>query len=248
MGTTAVEVAFAVLVALGLSAALTDRLLAALAERRAAAALAAAFGSLPTVRFHGLPFLTQALRGRYREVDVTGAGLRLGELTAETAHVRLANAYLSARDLRGGRVAELPCEHLAARLVLAYPELARLSRVPGLSLQFTGGHLVATAALPVPGLGQLARVSGRADLALEGGAVRLRVSDLSVAGISLTALVIRQLVPRMNVPIPLPPLPWGLRLDDLVPREGGLVVVASAAAVVLRPVVRPEDWDHRPVA
>jgi hypothetical protein len=42
------------------------------------------------------------------------------------------------------------------------------------------------------------------------------------------------LLPSLDVPIPLPPLPYGLRLDGLRPTPGGLVVEGSADAVVIR--------------
>ena len=244
---TALLVVVVILIVLALALALTDRVLASLAEHKASEYLAEPFGHPPAVRVHGVPFLTQALRGRYRHVEVAGGGLQIGEMAGATLNARLANIYLPPRDLLTGRATELPCERVEGHLVLPYGELARVSRVPGLSLTFQDGRLVASASLPVPGISQLARVSGQARLAVDAGTVWLRVSGLSVAGISMTALVIRQLLPRMNVPIPLPPLPWGLRLDELRPTEAGLVVAGSAAAVVFRRAARPEDWEEHPV-
>ncbi len=231
---TAVLVTAAVLVLLALGVALADRVLAALAERKASEYLSQPFGHPATVRVHGVPFLTQALRGRYRDVEVSGGGLQVGEMAGATLEAHLHNVYLPARELLGGRTTELPCEHVEGRLVLPYGELARVSRIPGLALAFVDERLVASAALPVPGISQLARVSGQARLGLVDGTVRLRVSGLSVAGIGLTTLIIRQLLPRLDVPIPLPVLPYGLRLDELRPTPAGLVVYGSAAAVVFR--------------
>jgi hypothetical protein len=211
---------------------LVDRLLAALAERKASEYLSEPFGHPATVRVHGAPFLTQALRGRYRDVEVLG-GLRIGDINGATLVAHLTNAYLPLRDLLGGRARELPCERVQGRLVLPYPELARLSRIPGLTLRFDGERLMAHAALPVPGISQLARISGEAVLSLTPtGAVWLQVRRVSVAGITLSSLVLNQLLPTLNVPIPLPTLPYGLRLDELRPTAGGLVVDGSADAVV----------------
>jgi len=39
-------------------------------------------------------------------------------------------------------------------------------------------------------------------------------------------------MPSLNVPIPLPALPFGLRLDELKAEESGLLVCASADDVV----------------
>lgn len=234
-----IMVLIAVVVLLGLALALSDRTLAAVAERRAAASLAASFGQVPTVRVYGRPFLSQALRGRYALVEVSGGGLRLGEIANVTVTARLSNLLLPAADLWRRRATELPCERVCARLVLPYGELARVSRVPGLDFSFADGRLLASASLPVPGIGPLARVSGHARLTVDGDTVWLHVSDVSMAGLGLTALVIGQLLPQLNVPIPLPSLPWGLRVGELHPMPEGLLVTASAAAVVLRPVSQP---------
>jgi hypothetical protein len=66
------------------------------------------------------------------------------------------------------------------------------------------------------------------------GAAWLQIRDVSVAGITLSSLVLKQLLPTLSVPIPLPALPYGLHLDELRPTANGLVVDGSADAVVFR--------------
>jgi hypothetical protein len=213
-----------------------DRVVAGKAEARASTYLSAPFGHPATVRVHGRPFLTQAVRGCYRDVEVLG-GLRIGEISGATLVAHLTNAHLPPRELLGGRTTELPCERVTGRLLLPYSELARLARIPGLSLGFEGERLLAIAALPVPGISQLARISGEAVLTLSGSeTVWLQIRGVSVAGITLPNLVLSQLLPTLNVPIALPPLPYGLRLDELRPTANGLVVDGSAEAVVFRRV------------
>jgi hypothetical protein len=230
--TTALVIVGAVLVILVLSAALADRLCATLAERKASEYLTEPFGHPPTVRVHGTPFLTQALRGRYRDITVSGGGLRIGEIAGATLDAHLHLASLPPRELLGGRATELPCERVEGRLVLPYGEIARVSRVPGLALNYERDRLVASASLPIPGLGQVARVSGTAVLSVVDGVVWLRVRGLAVAGFSVPTLVISQLLRALTVPIPLPPLPYGLRLDELRASASGLVVSGSADHVV----------------
>jgi hypothetical protein len=211
---------------------LVDRVVAAAAERKASEYLSEPFGHPATVRVHAKPFLTQALRGCYSDVEVLG-GLRIGDINGATLVAHLTNAYLPPRELLGRRATELPCERVQGRLVLPYSELARLSRIPGLSLAFDGERLLATAAVPVPGISQLARVTGEAILSLTAtGDVWLQIRGVSVAGITLPGLVLKQLLPTLNVPIPLPPLPYGLHFDELRPTASGLVVDGSAEAVV----------------
>ena len=64
----------AVLAAAVVGIGLADRSIAALAERAASTYLAEPFGQPPTVRVHATPFVTQALRGRYRDVEVAADG------------------------------------------------------------------------------------------------------------------------------------------------------------------------------
>lgn len=230
------------LLVVGLAGAFLDRVLAGTAERRAAEQLAPTFGPGVAVRIRGGRFLPQALRGRYRDVQVTGT-LRVGEIAGASLVAHLTDARLPLRDLLGRRVTELPCTAVTGRLVLPYAELARVAPIPGLTLSFEGERLLATAALPVPGISQLARVVGEAVLALApGGGVWLRIRGVSVAGLTLPALVLSQLLPALTVPLPLPPLPFGLRLDELRPTAAGLVVDGSAEGPVFR---RPTPQDDR---
>jgi DUF2993 family protein len=229
-----------VVLVLAVALVMLDGRCARLAQQRASMYLSTPFGHPATVRVHRRPFLTQAIRGRYTDVEVLGR-LRVGEINGATLVAHLRNAYLPLRELLGGRTEELPCEHVTGRLVLPYPELARVARIPGLVLAFEGERLMASAALPVPGFSQLARITGEAQLRLAGAeSVRLRIRGVSVAGIALPMVVLNQLLPTLDVPIPLPRLPYGLQLTDLQPTANGLVVDGSANAVVFRKV---EDAD-----
>jgi hypothetical protein len=228
-----VAVVVGVIVA-ALGVTLLDRSCAALAERRASEYLSVPFGHPATVRVLGTPFLTQAVRGRYTQVEVSGT-LRVGEINGATLIATLRNVHLPTRDLLGGRTRELPCEHVAGRLLIAYSELARVARIPGLSLYYRGDKLLASAALPVPGFSQLARIQGEAVLTQAGaGSVWLKINGVTVVGIALPSLVLNQLLPTLNVAIPLPELPYGLRIDELLPTQSGLLVCGSAEAVVFR--------------
>ena len=232
---TALVIVLFVLLALALAIALADRVLAALAERKASEFLSEPFGQPGTVRIHGTPFLNQALRGRYTDIEVSGGGLVIGEMAGATLNAHLYDVLVPARELIEKRATKLECRRVEGHIVLPYGEVARASRIPGLSLTFTDGRLVAHAAVPVPGISQLARLSGEAVLrVMSGDAVWLRVRRVAVAGISLPTLLIKQLTPSLSVPIQLPELPYGLRLDDIVPTAGGLVVTASADSVIFR--------------
>ncbi len=225
----------ALVLLLGVSLLLADRSLAALAERRAAEVLSGPLGRAATVRVVGRPFLTQALRGRYGEVHVTGGGLVIGEMTGAALDARLATVYLPVRDLLRRRVEEITCDRVAGHVVLPFGELARVAPIPGLELTLVGERLMASAALPVPGFSQLARVTGEAVWTVgDANTVWLRIRGISVVGIAVPSFVVNQLLPALEVPVTLPELPYGLRIDDLRPTPEGLVVAGAADAPVFR--------------
>lgn len=227
---------WAVLATVGLFAVLAvpalDRFVHALAERKASEYLAQPFGGPAAVRVQDRPFLPQARRGIYRNIEVAG-NLQLGEIGPARLVAHLSNVHLPLRELLGRRTREVACEHVRGRLVLPYDGLARAAGIPGLELTFGGEKLLASAAVPVPGLNQIARVTGEAVLTQAGaGAVWLRLNGVSVVGLAVPSIVWNQLMPRLNVPIPLPALPYGLHVDDLRPTAAGLVADGSADAVV----------------
>ena len=221
---------------------LIDRVVVGVAEQRASDYLATPLGGPTSVRIRGTPFLSQAVRGRYRRIEITSGGLRMGDISGIEFVARLHNAYLPLRVLVSGGESELACEYVESELVIPYPELARLARVPGLAFSYQRERLMASAALPVPGISQLARVSGEAVLTVAGdGAVWLRVRGVAVAGIVVPSIALSQLLPSLTVPMPLPPLPYGLRLERLTPTPAGLAVFGAARAIALRRARRASD-------
>jgi DUF2993 family protein len=236
----ALLVVLAILVVAFVILAASDQAIARQAERRASEYLAVPLGGPATVRVHGEPFLTQAVRGRYGDVEVTGTALRFGEVVGAGLNARLRDVYLPLHALVGRRVSELPCERVSGNVVIPWPALTRLARMPTLVLAHDGTRLVASLAMPIPGFSSLATLSGEAILSVgDDGRVWLRMRAVAVAGIVVPSIVLSQLLPTLRFPIPLPPLPYGLRIDGLDPTPPGLVVHGAADAVVFRrPVPR----------
>lgn len=235
MGVVFAVLAVVAVLVLVVVVALADRVLAREAERRASAYLAAPLGRAARVQINGSPFLTQAARGRYRSIDVTAADFTLGVLRHTGLQAHLVNAYLPLRHLVRRDATELPVEHVHGELLIDYGQLARASRIPGLRFTYRDERLIATARLPIPGLGEVGGVSGEAFASIsETGGVSVRVRNVSVAGFALPSMVLAQLVPALAFAVPLPPLPYGLRISGLTPAPDGLQVSGQAQAVVFR--------------
>ncbi|HJQ43716.1 MAG TPA: DUF2993 domain-containing protein, partial [Jatrophihabitantaceae bacterium] len=109
---TALVIVLFVLLALALAVALSDRILATLAERKASDFLSEPFGQPGSVRVHGTPFLTQAMRGRYTDIEVSGGGLVIGEMAGATLNAHLYDVLLPPRELLEKRASKLVCRRV----------------------------------------------------------------------------------------------------------------------------------------
>ena len=192
-----------------------DRLLALIAVRRVARHLTARLiaTSAPVVRIAGVPFLTQALSGFYRQVDVTLAAFRAGgtEFRGLTAHLSGVRAplrhLLAGRGLVAGEV----------RAIVTIPLSAIGDRLPqGLVLRRQGSDLA------VSGFVLLMPVSGT--LAIRADRQRISVVPKVLGVPSLVGFVIA-----------LPGLPPRLTIDTLDVTDTGLEITMRGEDIELGP-------------
>ncbi len=222
--------------------AVLDRVGVVVAQNAAESKLAgyAQFGQRPTVRVHGVPFITQAIRGVYRDIEVTSDDLRLGDISNAQLDVHLHGAHVPLSQLVRGRVTRLPVDRIDGTVTLPYAEVAQRSGVPGLTLAPAGGAgdaaddtLVVSAPLAVPGFGQTVNATAQATATLSGDALHVSVTRLQVAGVSLPDSVAALLAGRLAVTIPLPELPYGLQVRSITMRPDGIAVSGAGQDVVL---------------
>ncbi|WP_280261207.1 LmeA family phospholipid-binding protein [Nocardia wallacei] len=90
----------------------------------------------PEVTIHGFPYLAQALRGEYHNVDIRARADRPdipGEILVETT---LNGVRLPMGDLIDGNMRSVPVDRVAGRMRIEPVELGRLFNIP--DLQLTG--------------------------------------------------------------------------------------------------------------
>ena len=120
-------------------------------------------GAPARVSVHGRPFLTQALRGRYRDVEVRAPDLAIGVARrADPARAPGQRAPAAARPDRAPGAGSCRSSTCTATCSCPTPNWPGSSPVPGLRFSYRDDTVIATARLPVPGLGQLAGVTGEA--------------------------------------------------------------------------------------
>lgn len=192
----------------------------------------------PQVKVTGFPFLLQAVRGRYDEVDVrmeqvpAGGQLRLDSLVA-----RLEGVHVPLRAAIGGQVTSVPVDvvHVSGTASFATLDAAVASAAPGdlATVRFGdggSGRLAVTVTYRGPG-GSLT-VSTPAQLSVSRGRLTVAVPTQSLTQVPA---VLRPSVARLLTrTVPLPELPLGLVADGGGVGPDGVTVTAEATGVLLR--------------
>lgn len=222
------------LVVLGALFVALDRVAARLAEKAVAHQLAASqrLTTDPTVTVPGFPFLLQAVRGRYDEIDVTvpeldRQGVRVQDLRAQLRGVRVPLSQALAR-----RVSAVPVESVSGQARIAYADLVsagggRLMLAPaGDQLRVTGS---------VRFLGQALRATAYSAVRLDGQDVRVTGQRFEVGNGAVNGVLTAVLRDRLDLRVPVGPLPYGLRLTDVSVAADGLHVSASGGPTVISP-------------
>jgi hypothetical protein len=191
------------------------------------------FEQPPSVTIDGFPFLTQVAEGRYGKVTVSGAQVTLDGVDASNLRAQLHGVHLPLSAVFGGTVHSLPVDSITGSISFTYAELASFTQIDGLALREQNGQLHASANLAIPGLNITAAVSGVAAVAVVAGSLRLSVSQLSAAGVTVPSSALAALAATLAVPIPIPALPYGLQITAVTPGPSGVQVDGTAAHVVI---------------
>jgi hypothetical protein len=219
-----------VLLVLGVGA---DRGGAVLAAHMVASKLKA-FASLttdPAVTIHGFPFLTQAVSGRYDDVELEVADLARGGVRLAKLDVSLRGVRLPLSDAISGQVSSVPVEGITATAVVTYADIASRGNIAGLSVQAVGSLVKVTGRITV--LGQSVTASTESTVRLDGRNLVVTARKVSVLGQS-SSTVNSALAGRLDLRVPIGTLPYDLALTGVHVTDAGVVLDARSGATVLR--------------
>ena len=215
-----------------------DRVGLAVAERQLAAELqrSAALASRPEVDVRGVPFLTQALSGRYERVDVVARDVPAGEVRGTPVvlprlSATLRGARLPLPDALAGAVTSVPVDRVDARAVLPFDVVRRSSEVADLEVAAEGERLRLRGTVRV--FGQELSGSALSRLSVDDGQVVVTAESFEVGAGLVDRLVTRALAGRFDARLSLGALPYGLRVDGVTVQDDGLAVTAGADDAVL---------------
>ena len=208
-----------------------DRIGVAVASNVIASKLrvSAGLSSEPSVDIRGFPFLTQALAGRYDQVDLHTGALSRGGVRLARFDVSLHGVQLGLSAALSGRVISVPVEGLTATAVVTYADVATRG-IAGIAVTPLGSEVRVTGRVTL--LGQSVTATTDSTVRLDGTSIVITAQKVSVLGVS-SGVVNSALAGRMDFRVPVGRLPYGLALSGVHPTASGLVLVARSGPTII---------------
>lgn len=221
------------LVVLVVLLAVADRVAAAYANRRLAAQVKTELELQqdPTVRVHGIPFLTQALRGRYSDVRVRIPDYDSGPLQNIVIDARLQGVRAPLGDVLNGRLDDVPVDKITGDLTIGYDDLARASGISGLRITREGDTLRVSGSVTVLGRQVDAVAVGRVEV--KGSDIQITAEQAQVEGVELPQTAIDLANRALSFAVSPRSLPLALRITNVRTEPDALVVSAESEKAVL---------------
>ena len=187
----------------------------------------------PDVSIRGIPFLTQAISGTYKDIRVQLPDVDAGDVQNVAIDARLQGAHVPLSDAVGGNVDQIPVDRISGTLLIPYDELAKASRIPGLTITREGDSLRLTGSVQV--LGRPLQVEAVGRVEVDNGRIVINAEQAKVAGIPVPQAVLDQAARLLSFRVQPHNLPLNLRITALRLADNGLLVDAVSDDVVLRP-------------
>ena len=187
----------------------------------------------PDVSIRGIPFLTQAIRGTYKDIRVQLPDVDAGDVQDLSVNARLQGAHVSLSDALGGNVDRIPVDQISGTLLIPYDQLARASGISGLTITREGDSLRLTGSVQVLGRPIKAEAVGRVEV--NDGRIAINAEQAKVAGIPVPTAVLDEAARLLSFRVQPQNLPLNLRITAVHLTDTGLLVDAVSDDVVLRP-------------
>jgi DUF2993 family protein len=187
----------------------------------------------PDVSIRGIPFLTQAIRGTYKDIRMQLPDVDAGDVQDLSVNARLQGAHVSLSDALGGNVDRIPVDQISGTLLIPYDQLARASGISGLTITREGDSLRLTGSVQVLGRSIKAEAVGRVEV--NDGRIAINAEQAKVAGIPVPTAVLDEAARLLSFRVQPQNLPLNLRITAVHLTDTGLLVDAVSDDVVLRP-------------
>lgn len=207
-----------------------DRLAANAAEKAVADRLQTAYSldREPSVQIDGFPFITQAVSGTYQDLQVTAQDISGSGVAVDRVVVRLRDVHVPFSAVVKREVSQVHAEQGTGSVLVGYDALS--ARLGSRHLRVSpgqNGQVKVTGTLSV--LGQAVSASTQGRLSVRGRTLLLSCGPeaADVAGHKVT------LGAQFDARVPLPTLPFGVKLASVTATAEGVVISASADNLVV---------------
>lgn len=213
---------------------LADRLGVVLAERALAGQVRTelTLQQTPSVDIRGVPFLTQAVGGRYREVRVGLPDVDSGDLQNIGVDATLIGVRAPLSDVLRRRLDEVPVDRISGDLAVGYEDLARASGIAGLRIARDGDALRLSGTVQVAGQQLDASAVGRVEVA--GDDIAINAERAEVAGIPVPQAALDAAARLLSFRVSPSGLPLSLQITGVRIGDDALEVSAVSDDAVLR--------------
>jgi hypothetical protein len=192
----------------------------------------------PKVSVSGFPFLTQVAGGRYDKISISVTRPTAQNITLDDLLVVATGVNASTGALLNG-TGQVTADNVTGTGRLGWDSVAKLIDLT----QYGGANGAKVSALPdgrvqvrapitVVGISTTAVATGTVEVA--GTAIRLKISKVTFEGGSVPPALERAVGPltqQLAFAVPLPPLPYHLKLTNVRAEPAGVTVTATAANV-----------------
>jgi hypothetical protein len=187
----------------------------------------------PDVSIRGIPFLTQAIGGTYKDIRVELPDVDAGDVQNIAIDARLQGTHVPLSDAVRGNADQIPVDRINGTILIPYDELAKASGIPGLTITREGDSLRLTGSVSVLGRTVRAEAVGRVEV--NDGRIAINAERAKVAGIPVPQAVLDEAARLLSFRVQPRNLPLNLRITAVRLADTGLLVDAVSDDVVLRP-------------
>ena len=215
---------------------LADRLVVGVADRAVARQIRSSLQlqQNPDVKIHGFPFLWQAVRGQYDDVEVTIPSVNAEQLHNLRVHVQLHGLHAPLTDVINRDLQSVPVNAISGTVAVNYTDLASASGISGLRVVPAGDGTV-TVSGTISLLGQQRPVSAHAQVAVSGRNLVVTADHATVGGITLPQSALDVAAQQLTFTVSTRSLPLGLRITTVQAGSDSLTVAAQARDTTLKP-------------
>jgi hypothetical protein len=188
----------------------------------------------PDVKIHGIPFLTQAVGGEYKKIDVGIGRLTQQGVTLDGVQVELTRVQAPLRDVLNGDASNVVAGTASASAIVPYEAVRQRAPSAVKSISAKGSDLQVSGNLTILGFsGDVTIVA-----AVRATGQGIAVTPESVRTGNGPAVPLALLRDRFTFTVPVRDLPLGSRISKIVVTPGGLDITATADNVKLSDVPR----------